>query len=242
MLGGGVNSPNSFSIGHESFSHSQLSNVNIGNYCSIGKEVLFAPLSHPTARLTTHPLTYQNHPYVFFDRDGQQWKQTVWDVEGKPVTVEHDVWIGTRSIIMAGVTIGTGAIIGSGAVVTKDVPPYAIVGGVPAKVIRYRFSQDVIEELLALRWWEYDLIGSGLSLKWKDVHTTIQQIREGIKSGQLRPWSDNDFITEKMLEPFSWHHHNLFCVTRNRVLIKLCGRWIIVWMRKRLHSSAFSRG
>ncbi|MDE5614956.1 MAG: CatB-related O-acetyltransferase, partial [Treponemataceae bacterium] len=76
-----------------------------------------------------------------------------WDNKGD-IVIGNDVWIGYEAVIMAGVTIGDGAIIGTRAVVTKDVPPYTIVGGVPAKSIRKRFSEDVIERLLSLKWWD----------------------------------------------------------------------------------------
>lgn len=79
---------------------------------------------------------------------------TAWDHKGD-IVIGNDVWIGYEAIIMAGVTIGDGAIIGTRAVVTKDVPPCAIVGGVPAKVIRKRFSDDKISKLLAMKWWDW---------------------------------------------------------------------------------------
>lgn len=78
-----------------------------------------------------------------------------WDHKGD-IVIGNDVWIGYEAVIMAGVTIGNGAIIGTRAVVTKDVPPYTIVGGVPAKSIRRRFDQATIEKLEALRWWDWD--------------------------------------------------------------------------------------
>ncbi|WP_281040324.1 MULTISPECIES: CatB-related O-acetyltransferase [unclassified Mesorhizobium] len=72
-----------------------------------------------------------------------------------PIVVGHDVWIGARAIIMSGVTIGNGAVIGAGSVVTKDVPPYAIVAGSPARIIRYRFSPDVVDRIQASEWWTW---------------------------------------------------------------------------------------
>ncbi|WP_140538245.1 DapH/DapD/GlmU-related protein [Mesorhizobium sp. B1-1-8] len=80
------------------------------------------------------------------------------DNGGRPggVTVGNDVWIGHGAIMLPGVAIGDGAVVGAGAVVTKDVPPYAIVVGSPAKVIRYRFSEDVVAKLLAIQWWQWD--------------------------------------------------------------------------------------
>jgi len=80
-------------------------------------------------------------------------RQEYRDPEFKKVTIGNDVWIGTRALIMDGVTVGDGAVIGAGAVVTKDVPPYAIVGGVPAKIIKYRFSEKKISQMLELQWW-----------------------------------------------------------------------------------------
>ena len=77
-----------------------------------------------------------------------------WDYKGD-IIIGNDVWIGYEAVILAGVTIGDGAVIGSRAVVTKDVPPYTIVGGVPAKTIRRRFDEDTIRELLRLRWWDW---------------------------------------------------------------------------------------
>lgn len=84
---------------------------------------------------------------------GTSWTDKQPTDEFREINIGNDVWIGSRALIMGGVTIGNGAVVGAGAVVTKDVPPYAIVGGVPTKIIRYRFSPDVIERLLDLNWW-----------------------------------------------------------------------------------------
>lgn len=113
--------------------------LTIGNYCSIGPETVFMlGGEHSYDNLSTYPFRtmYQMAPHEALSRG--------------PVIVEDDVWIGTRALILSGVRIGQGAIIAAGSVVNKDVPPYAIVGGVPAKVIKYRFSPELIEVLLTI--------------------------------------------------------------------------------------------
>jgi len=91
--------------------------------------------------------------------------------------IGHDVWIGLNAVIMNGVNVGTGAVIGAGAIVTKDVPPYAIVGGVPAKVIKYRFDEETIEQLLSSRWWELDPVVIE-KLPKEDINKCLYEIRK----------------------------------------------------------------
>lgn len=130
-----------------------VTNTEIGNYCSIGSFVTIGGGVHPLNRISTSPL--------FYDK-GNDWKTSDFiskdnkEVDQLLTIVGNDVWIGDYSYIKAGVKIGDGVIIGAGAVVTKDVPPYSIVGGVPAKVIRYRFSEEIIERLLEIKWWDKD--------------------------------------------------------------------------------------
>ncbi len=124
----------------------------IGKFCSIacGARFLFNSANHALGPLTTYPFP------LFFE----EWDLDVarladaWDNKGD-IVVGSDVWIGYEAVILAGVTIGDGAIIGSRAVVTKDVPPYTIVGGVPARPIRLRFPRETVDRLLALRWWDW---------------------------------------------------------------------------------------
>ena len=124
----------------------------IGKFCSIacGAKFLFTSANHTLRSLSTYPFP------LFFEEWGldKAHMAQAWDSKGD-IVVGNDVWIGYEAILLSGVTIGDGAIIGTRAVVTQDVPPYTIVGGVPAKPIRRRFDDATIDALLALRWWDW---------------------------------------------------------------------------------------
>lgn len=127
--------------------------ANVGRYCSIASDVVIISGKHPTKEwVTTHP--------AFFSTAKQCGKtyvsQQAYEEATQRTQIGNDVWIGYGARILGGVKIGDGAIIAAGAVVTQDVPDYAIVGGVPAKVIRYRFTQEQIQKLQKIRWWEKD--------------------------------------------------------------------------------------
>ncbi len=125
----------------------------IGKFCSIacGAKFLFTSANHKMSSLSTYPFP------IFYEEWGLDAKDicNAWDNKGN-IIIGNDVWIGYEAVIMAGVTIGDGAIIGTRAVVTKDVPPYTIVGGVPAKHIRKRFDDATVERLIKLRWWDWE--------------------------------------------------------------------------------------
>lgn len=129
----------------------EVINAEIGSFCSLASGIRIGEAEHPTTWVSTSPVFQNvNNSSVrkrFAKIDLPKSKRTV---------IGHDVWIGINAIIKAGVKIGTGAVVASGAVVTKDVEPYAIVGGCPARIIRYRFDDKTIEKLLNSKWWEKD--------------------------------------------------------------------------------------
>lgn len=119
-----------------------VGDVTIGRYCQIGASVAFHSSDHPVQHLST----YINSK-LFEGRLSQLKKLD-------PILVGNDVWVGHGAVILSGVNIGDGAIIGAGSVVTKDVPPYSIVVGNPARILKYRFENKIIQELLELKWWD----------------------------------------------------------------------------------------
>lgn len=128
----------------------------IGRYCSIARCVRIITINHPMEVKSTSVLFW--HPESkFYKEDLCRWS---------PITIENDVWIGHGAIILPNVThIGNGATIAAGAVLNKNVPPYAVVVGNPARIVRYRFTKEIIDELLASRWWEKDIDELGLNIE-----------------------------------------------------------------------------
>lgn len=154
-----------------------VARATVGAYCSIGARTSINPFNHPVNWLSIHEFQY--HPNSFdWVSEYNEFKR----LERTPDMYEHvsignDVWMGHNVNVMPGVSVGDGAVIAAGAVVTKNVPPYAIVAGVPAKVIRLRFPEKTVERLLRARWWDLEL--SELSgLPFCDVERCISMIEE----------------------------------------------------------------
>ena len=131
--------------------NSYLNLVDIGKFCSLGSELICGRGDHPTNFASTHPVFYSTRNACRSSFS----KENLFE-ERRKIVIGNDVWIGIRVFIKDGVKIGNGSIVAAGAVVTKDVPDYAIVGGVPAKVIRFRFSPQTIEKLQVMKWWNFN--------------------------------------------------------------------------------------
>lgn len=122
-----------------------VENTEVGKFSSLSWNTTISAAHHPKEYLSQHEFLYEKRHGIV--------KKELYDPHHKKVVIGNDVWIGANAIVMPGITISDGAIVGAGAVVTKDVPAYAIVAGIPAKIIKYRFGITTIKELLKIKWW-----------------------------------------------------------------------------------------
>lgn len=140
--------------------YSEVHSIKIGNFCSIARNVDIQEWNHPVKKLSTSMIETN-----FFGGDIRK------EMESKgEITIGHDVWIGTQTVILSGVTIGNGAIIGANSLVSNNIPPFAIAVGNPAKVIKYRFTNEIISKINELEWWYWDFEKIKLN---KELFTTL---------------------------------------------------------------------
>lgn len=165
-----------------------IARARMGAFCAIGARNAFNPFNHPIDWLSTHEFQY--HPAAF------NWIDEYCDLDRLERTPDmfyfptfgNDIWTGHNVNVMGGVNVGDGAVIAAGSVVTKDIPPYAIVAGIPAKILRYRFNDKTIERLLNVRWWDFEL--SQLNgLDFRNVESCLSTLEE------LRAKHDTEHIT-----------------------------------------------
>ncbi|MFD1788937.1 CatB-related O-acetyltransferase [Sphingomonas floccifaciens] len=168
----------------------RFANATIGRYCSVGPGVQIGMTQHPTGWMTTSPIGYVSDFFAFerhFVDENPAWERALplQDYDQRPhTTIGNDVWIGTNAYIRDGVTIGDGAVIAAHSVVTRDVPPYAIVGGNPARILRYRFDDALIERFQALGWWRCNLLDVP-DLDLRDPASAASALEDAIAAGRL---------------------------------------------------------
>lgn len=144
----------------------------IGNFCSISHNVKIGMGPHPMDYLSTSPILFLKDRGFISEDIYDEYKDKGYSVIG------NDVWIGANVIVLAGVKVADGAIIAAGSVVTKDVPPYAIVGGLPAKIIKYRFDKNTINQLMELKWWEMNIEDIAKHYKkFPNIHESIKSLK-----------------------------------------------------------------
>jgi acetyltransferase-like isoleucine patch superfamily enzyme len=165
----------------------------IGRYAGIGEQSTVGPGEHPVNWLSTHPFAFTRPnilPYFYKLPEFAQLAPT----NAKPnefkfplyTTVGHDAWVCANSFVKRGVTIGHGAIVAAGAVVTKDVPPYAVVGGSPGKIMRMRFPDKLIERLLQFQWWQYDLAPHKEVIDFSKPDVALDKLEDLLAAGTLK--------------------------------------------------------
>jgi phosphonate metabolism protein (transferase hexapeptide repeat family) len=132
--------------------HCDIIYAKIGKFCAIASDVRINALTHPMERISQHKITYRPNEFFLYAKIDKEFREVR---KAAIVEIGHDVWIGHGAIILPGITIGHGAVIAAGAVVTKDVDAFAVVAGVPAKRIKWRFAKKIRDRILALAWWNW---------------------------------------------------------------------------------------
>ena len=179
-----------------------INNCKFGRYCSVAEAVSLGRGDHPTEWLSSSPFQYEAgfiramlQGPVFGDRSSamvqRQFVKDYNSPEFDIINIGNDVWIGHGAFVKPGITIGDGAVIAAGSVVTKNIAPYTIVGGVPARPIRARFPDATVEKLLALRWWQYAMWDLK-DLPWDDIDHAIEIVQSRVATGALTPYGPEE--------------------------------------------------
>lgn len=183
---------------------SEIRNSHIGRFCSIAANVALGPAEHPVDWLSSHPFQFNGVKYF---EEYPEWDAFASDAQrfsgnAAHTYIGHDVWIGRNVVVRQGVRVGSGAVLASGAFVNKDVEPYAVVAGVPARVIRHRFKPDIIEKLLRLEWWNWRLESKVNGIDFRDIDIAVNKIASLTEAGKLERFSPVCSVIEKVSEGY----------------------------------------
>lgn len=169
----------------------------VGRYCSIAPDITLGHYAHPTNTISHHNVFFGIGKWMedFHSYKNDTFNKKHIKKKSGEIIIGNDVWIGAHVFVMNGIEIGDGAIIGGGSIVTHDVPPFAVVGGNPASIIRYRFSQEIIKTLLELKWWNYgpEILNNTNLI---DINECINVIKQRIKEG-IKPYKANKYVIDK---------------------------------------------
>ncbi|MFD2261443.1 CatB-related O-acetyltransferase [Lacibacterium aquatile] len=183
--------PRICSMGGFSYSNTGFPDkVEIGRYCAIAVNVAIMGPNHPMDRVSPSGFDYDDLPHFVAAREDWGHHPALIPWVRNPVTLKicNDVWIGQDVLLARGITIGDGAVIAAGSVVTKDVPPYAVVGGAPARILKYRIaSEGLRQELLDLKWWDY-AFPEFKGLDTMDVAAFVRELRQRVNAGDIQRW------------------------------------------------------
>jgi acetyltransferase-like isoleucine patch superfamily enzyme len=194
-----------FPAGFASYTNANLEpQVSVGRYCSIAHVVRVMGADHPIDRVSTNSFTYGRFSNIHLNPverlGGAQAKVVSFKQKPFPV-IEHDVWIGQDVLLARGITLGTGCIVAAGSVVTKTVAPYAIVGGNPAKLIRYRFPEALIERLLRSQWWRY-AFPHFAELPFDRPDDFLDQLERLVQDGKIAPYEPEKLDIYRIVKEF----------------------------------------
>lgn len=195
-----------YTTGAFSYSWSPLAEyIAIGRYCSIAAGVSIMPASHQTDMFTTSSMVYDpllKHRSAFYndnDYENNDVLSVTHETNNKPIIIGHDVYIGTSATLRRGITIGDGAIIGAFAVVTKDVEPYSVVVGNPGRVVKKRYSDQQIERLARVKWWDWNFNNLMSLSHEKDINRFLDLLEDSIESKRTEPFKPKKCSLRELL-------------------------------------------
>ena len=201
-------------MGAFSYSWSRFNyDIKIGRYCSIAHDVTIIPPSHPLDFFTTSSVTYDRKLQslkTLLDSSSEDkespnqesippWENTYQKKNIEPITIENDVYIGRSAVLRPGIKIGIGSVVAAHSVVTKDVPPYSLVAGNPARIKKKRFPDEIAQELLRLKWWDYQIEGILKMGEPQNIETFIGSLKTKINNGDIQRQEINYITYEQII-------------------------------------------